>query len=190
MKFAGVFALLGLGFLFASGPGQAAPATPARKGAPSCAAFMEGFTKAAVPHRATFERPLTITRGFFGDEAGVEVRVLSTGDDVDGTLKCRGDDFRRFEVRVASPVGDRLEADFKAFQEAGLISAFGWDHPKATTVVGAMGSDAAEYLRASIQRGDTYVSGKVEYHQGDALDLGVIWTDADRTFIITSQSDD
>ena len=25
------------------------------------------------------------------------------------------------------------------------------------------------------------LSGKVEYHQGDALDLGVIWTDADRT---------
>ena len=52
-----------------------------------------------------------------------------------------------------------------------------------------MSSDAAEYLRASAQRGDTAVSGKVEYHQGDALDLGVIWTDEDRTLIVTAQDE-
>ena len=53
-----------------------------------------------------------------------------------------------------------------------------------------MSADAAEYLKASVQRGDTYQSGKVEYHQADALDLGLIWTDTDRTFVVTRQSDE
>jgi hypothetical protein len=81
-------------------------------------------------------------------------------------------------------------AAMKAYEEAALIAAFQWDRPKVQTIVNAMSSDAAEYLRASVQRGDTYVSGKVEYHQGNALDLGLIWTDTDRTFILTSQSDE
>ena len=51
-------------------------------------------------------------------------------------------------------------------------------------------SDADEYLRASIQREDTYNSGKVEYHQGGGYDLGVIWTPTERTLIIATQSDD
>ena len=181
---AGVLVLLCLGTV----PHAASAA--AKQAAPTCPAFMDAFIKATAGHRATFERPLTITRGFFGDAAGVEVRVLTTADNVDGTLKCRGDEFRRFEVRVAVPVADRTNADFKLYQEAALTAAFAWDRAKVQTVVGAMSSDAAEYLRASVQRGDTYVSGKVEYHQGQTLDLGVIWTDTDRTFIITSQSDE
>ena len=185
MKAAVVVALISLGLL----PAAASAAAP-RKTAPTCPAFMEEFSKAIAPRQVTFERPLTITRGFFGDEAGVEVRTLTTSDNVEGTLKCRGDEFRRFEVRVAAPVTDRTATDFKAYEEAGLTAAFAWDRARVTTVVGAMSSDAAEYLRASVQRGDTYVSGKVEYHQGDALDLGVLWTDTDRTFVITSQSDE
>ena len=35
---------------------------------------------------------------------------------------------------------------------------------------------------------NTYLSGKVEYHQGDALDLGVIWTEQDRMLVITTQT--
>lgn len=186
MKAAGVVALISLGLLL---PGPASAAPPARRGPPSCAGYMDGFVKAALPRRVSFERPLTITRGFFGDEAGVEVRTLTTGDSIEGTLKCRGEEFRRFEARVAAPVTDKTAADFRAYEEAGLTAAFEWDRAKVATVVGALGSDAAEYLRASVQRGDTYVSGKVEYHQGDALDLGVLWTDTDRTFVITSQAD-
>jgi hypothetical protein len=155
-----------------------------------CTSFMQDFGKAAAPHAATFERPLTITRGFFGEEDGVDVRVMATGEDVEGTLKCKGDEFRRFEVRVGAPVSDKVAAALKAYEEAALMAAFQWDRPKVQTIVNAMSSDAAEYLRASVQRGDTYVSGKVEYHQGNALDLGLIWTDTDRTFIITSQSDE
>jgi hypothetical protein len=161
------------------------------KAAPfTCASFMQDFTQAVLPHRATFERPLTITRGFAGDEAGIEVRVLSTGDAVEGTLKCKGDDFRRLEIRVGAPFSDKTEADFKVYQEGALVAAYHWDRPKVQTIIGAMGSDAAEYLRASVQRGDTFISGKVEYHQGNALDLGVIWTEADRTFVLTTQNDD
>ena len=51
-----------------------------------------------------------------------------------------------------------------------------------------MASDADEYLRASLQRGDTYNAGKVEYHQGSAYDLGMIWTPSDKTLIVTTQS--
>ena len=184
MKAAGVLALLCLG----AAPAAAAPAKPAP--VPTCPAFVDAFTRAAGDRKVTFDRPLTITRGFLGDEAGVEVRVLNTGDDVEGTLKCNGDAFRRFEVRVAVPVAEPTSAMFKLYEEAALVAAFGWDRAKARTVVAAMSSDAAEYLRASTERGDSYLSGKVEYHQGDALDLGVIWTDTDRTFIVTSQDDD
>ncbi|WP_131195283.1 hypothetical protein [Lichenihabitans psoromatis] len=155
-----------------------------------CASFMEDFTKAAQPNKVTFERPLNITRGFFGDDEGVEVRVLATGENVEGTLKCHGDEFRRFEVRVAAPVDEKLETTLKAYEQAALIAAFRWDRPKAEMIVNAMSSDAAEYLKASVQRGDTFLSGKVEYHQGDTLDLGLIWTDTDHTFIIASQTSD
>ena len=168
-------------------PGQALAKT--RTVPVGCAPFMDAFVKATEGHRATFERPLIITRGFFGDEDGVDVRVLSTDEDVEGTLKCRGDQFLRFEVRVDAPTGDKLDAAFKVYEQAALLAAFRWDRAKADTVVGAMSSDAAEYLRASIQRGDTYRAGKVEYHQGDALDLGLIWTESDRTFIVTAQDD-
>lgn len=175
------------GLALGTSPSQAA--APARS-ALGCLAFMEGFVRATAGHRIAFERPLNITRGFGGDDGDLDVRVLSTGvDDVEGTLKCKGDAFRRFEVRIDVPADDRVTAAFKDYQEATLSAAFGWDKAKVQTIVGAMSSDAAEYLRASVQRGDTSVSGKVEYHQGDALDLGVIWTDEDHTLIVTVQDE-
>jgi hypothetical protein len=153
-----------------------------------CTSFMDDFIKGADGHKATFERPLNITRG--GDDDGIDIRILSTADKIEGTLKCRGDEFRRFEVRAAAPVDEKREADLRVYEKAALLAAFRWDRPKAETVVGAMSSDAAEYLRASVQRGDTYHAGKVEYHQGDLLDLGLIWTETDHTFIISTQTED
>jgi hypothetical protein len=47
-----------------------------------------------------------------------------------------------------------------------------------------MNVDAAEYLRASAERGDVYIAGKVEVHEPGNVDLGLIWTNADRSFII------
>lgn len=184
---AAVLAMLSLG---ASLSPASAAAALAAKPTLGCLAFMAGFVRATTGHKIAFERPLNITRGFAGEDGDLDVRLLSTGaDDVEGTLKCKGDAFRRFEVRIEMPADDRVVAAFKDYQEAALSSAFGWDKAKVQTIAGAMSSDAAEYLRASTQRGDTAVSGKVEYHQGDTLDLGVIWTDEDRTLIVTAQDE-
>lgn len=182
---AAVLALAGFGATV-----SAAHAAPTATPRLTCTGFMDAFTKAMAPRKAMFERPLNITRGFSGDEAGIEVRVLSTGEDVDGTLKCRNEAFRRFEVRIRMPSNDKIIAAFKDYQQGALLAAFSWDKAKAATVTNALNSDAAEYLHASIQRGDTYLSGKVEYHQGDALDLGVIWTEQDRMLVITTQQPD
>ena len=46
-----------------------------------------------------------------------------------------------------------------------------------------MASDAAEYLRASQERGDIFISGKVDRHAGRG-EIGVVWTLSDRSFII------
>ena len=154
-----------------------------------CSAFIKDFPAALGGFRATFERPLTINRGFGETEAGIDVHILATNADLEGTLKCRGDEFLRFELRLKAPAKDKQLADFATFEQAALVTAFRWDREKAQTVAKAMETDAADYLRASEQRGDTYVAGKVEYHQGDALDLGVIWTPVDHGFVIAAQSD-
>ena len=83
----------------------------------------------------------------------------------------------------------RTEANFSQFEQAAITSVLRVDKGKAAAIVGAMASDADEYLRASIQRGDTYTAGKVEYHQGGAYDLGTIWTPSDKTLIVTTQSE-
>ncbi len=168
----------------------AAPAAAAIKTAPfGCGSFIQDLPTAVAGYRASFERPLTITRGFGGEESGLEIRTLSTNTEVEGTLKCRGDQFVRFEMRILAPAKDKTLADFDGFARAALIAAFRWDQAKAEAVVHALDSDASEYLRASEQRGDLYVSGKVEYHQGDKLDLGLIWTLTDHTFVLSAQTD-
>ncbi|MDX7953169.1 hypothetical protein P7D22_18560 [Lichenihabitans sp. Uapishka_5] len=150
---------------------------------------MADYPKALPAFRVSFERPLTITRDLFGGEDGIDVHILSTSADVDGTLKCKGDVFRRLEVRIETPFEAATRANFSQFEEAALATAFGWDSARSHTVVAAMSTDADEYLRASIQRGDTYRAGKVEYHEGSRYDLGLIWTEADHTFVITSQDE-
>ncbi len=172
--------------------GQGMPATAAPKAdLLTCTSFMRDFPQALPAFRVSFERPLTITRDLFGgDEAGVEIHVLSTNADVDGTLRCRGDAFARFEVRIGTPADTHTEANFSQFEQAALTSVLHVDKGRAATIVGAMSSDADEYLRASIQRGDTYDAGKVEYHQGTSYDLGMIWTPSDKTLIVTTQSDE
>ena len=47
-----------------------------------------------------------------------------------------------------------------------------------------MSSDAGEYLAASRERGDVYVSGKTEEHAPGGVSLGLIATGSDRTFVI------
>ena len=155
-----------------------------------CASFIRDFSANATDFHATFERPLTISRGFGDLVSGVEVHILASNTDVDGTLKCKGDEFLRFEARITIPAKDKTLSDFVAVEQAALMGVFHWDRAKAQTIEKAMSQDAGEYLRASIQRGDLYDSGKVEYHQADQLDLGLIWTQTDHTFVISSQTDD
>ncbi len=176
--------MMGLMAAIGAGPVHAAP----RPG-PTCASFTADYPKALSAFRVSFERPLTITRDLFGGDDGIDVHILSTNADVDGTLKCKGDVFRRFEVRIEAPFAEPARTHFSAFEEAALATAFGWDSAKTHAVVSAMSTDADEYLRASIQRGDTFHAGKVEYHQAGRYDLGLIWTEADHTFIVTSQDE-
>ena len=155
-----------------------------------CEAFMRDFPADAAGARASFERPLTIARGFGDVLSGIDVRVLSSDTKVDGTLRCKDDRFLRFELRATLPADAKVLADLDRFEVAALMAAFRWDRAKAETVEKAMTSDAGEYLRASVERGDLYRSGKVEYHQADRMDLGLIWTEADHTFVISTQTDD
>ncbi len=180
-------ALVGLALCLSTGPAFCATVKTPPTG---CDSFMKDFPAAASAFRVSFERPLTISRGFGEALSGIDIHILSTNADLDGTLKCRGDQFLRFELRINAPAKEKVLADFDAFEQAALISAFHWDRAKTEAVVKAISADAAEYLRASEQRGDVYLAGKVEYHQGDALDLGIIWTPSDHTFVIASQSDE
>ncbi len=176
--------------LVPAGASLAAPVQAAAKAGIACESFMKDFPGDMPGNRVSFERPLTIARGFGDMMSGVDVRVLSSDTKVDGTLKCRDDTFLRFELRATLPADAKILADLEKFEQAALMAGFHWDRAKAQTVVKAMTSDADEYYRASVQRGDLYNSGKVEYHQADRIDLGLIWTATDHTFVISSQSDE
>ena len=183
-------ALAGIATLAHAAPPAVPPSAVAKPAPVGCESFMHDFPTDAPGRRASFDRPLTITRGFGDALSGIEVRILSSDSKLDGTLKCRGDAFVRFELRATLPADDKLLADFTVFARAALMAAFHWDRPKAETVEKALSADAAEYLRASLERGDLYIAGKVEYHQGDRLDLGLIYSETDHTLVISSQSDD
>ena len=175
--------------LMIAAPGSAAVAAP-KANLLTCTSFMRDYPQSLPEFRVSFERPLTITRDLFGsDEPGLDIHVLSTNADVDGTLRCQGDVFRRFELRIDSPADAPVEANFAKLQQAALSSILHLDKGRIQTIIQAMSADADEYLKASIQRGDTYNAGKVEYHQGSTYDLGMIWTTRDKTLIITTQSE-
>ena len=46
--------------------------------------------------------------------------------------------------------------------------------------------EAAEYLRASRERGDVFVAGKTERRAGKDGDIAVFWTETERTFILVA----
>ena len=178
-------AVIGLAFVVASGM----PALAAKANALTCTGVMREFPLNLPGFRVSFERPLTITPDLSGGE-DLDVHILSTDAEVDGTLKCRADTFARFEVRIGTPADQQVLDNFQQFQEAALATVFRWDKARTATVARAMSSDADEYLRASIERGDIYHAGKVEYHEGRGIDFGAIWTESDRTLVIFSQTND
>ena len=152
--------------------------------AASCQAFMDAFAKAAPELRAQFVRPVVISRG--SGESGSEARDVVTEFGVDARLICEADRFQRFEAQIPQQAQPRLVDGFNRIQVAAAMAALRWPRARASQTVTGMAADAAEYLRASQERGDVFISGKVDRHAGRTGEIGVVWTLADRSFIIVA----
>lgn len=157
--------------------GAPASAKPALTG---CDAFIEKLRLAASDMQVDFTHSLVVSRA----RADANVFDITTNADVDATLTCHGDEFIRFEARVVEPVSARASTSFDRFSEASVRAALGWDAGRGQTTLRDMAGDVREYLSASKQRGDAYVSGKTEEHAPGGVSLGLIYTDTDRAFII------
>lgn len=150
----------------------------------TCSRFMDAFTKAAPELKAQFVRPVVVARGTA--ETGAEARDVVTEFGVDTRLICDGERFLRFEAQIPQPAEPRLVEGFNRIQVAAAMAALRWPRARASNIVSGMAADAAEYLRASQERGDVFISGKVDRHAGRDGEVGVVWTLSDRSFIIVS----
>ncbi len=157
----------------------AAPAQ-AGSGLAGCDAFIDKLRTGASDLHVDFTHALIVSRA----RSDTDVFDVTTKGDVDGTLTCRNDGLLRFEARVAEPTSARAASEFENFQAAALRAALGWDAAKSRSAVREMAADAREYLAASRQRGDVYISGKTEEHAPGGVSLGLIVTDTDSAFII------
>lgn len=152
----------------------------------SCTAFMDAFAKAAPELQAQFVRPVVVSRG--SGEGGGQVRDVVTGFGVDARLICSEDRFVRFEAQIPQRAEPRLVDGFNRMQVAAAMAALRWPRARASQTVTRMAADAAEFLRASQERGDVFISGKVDIHAGRGGEIGVVWTLADRSFIIVASN--
>lgn len=151
---------------------------------PSCQGFMDAFVKAAPELKAQFVRPVVVSRG--AAEAGAEARDLVTEFSVDARLLCAGDRFLRFEAQIPQPARQSAIDGFDRIQVAAAMAALRWQRARAQQTLRSMAADAAEYLRASEERGDVFVSGKVDRIAGRDGELALVWTRADRSFIVVA----
>lgn len=157
--------------LAAAAPALAAPLT--------CAEFQEAFAHAIPELSPQFGRSVVISRGTRGD-----ARELTTSSPVEGRLTCDGNRFVRFEAQLQMPSNPSGRDAFFRVQLAAAMAGLKWSRNRATQNIIGMSSEAADYLRASEERGDVSVAGKVERHAGAAGDLAAMWTKTDRTFIV------
>jgi hypothetical protein len=169
----------GVAVILLLGAGAPAAAKPALSG---CDAFIEKLRLAASDMQVDFTHSLVVSHA----RADVNVFDITTNAEVDATLTCHGDEFVRFEARVVEPASARATTSFDRFSQASLRAAMGWDASRSQTMVRDMAAEVAEYLAASRQRGDVYISGKTEEHAPGGVSLGLISTDTDRAFIIVS----
>ena len=167
--------------LFAAAAALPGAVTAAAEEPAGCAGFMTSMTQSLADQHVQFEHPLVVSLNALA--FGAEVYDLVTDAHVEGTLHCRGDRLVRFEAKIAVPADAPLLHGFDEVQAAALAAALKWQPARAATALRTLNGEAAEYLRASIERGDVYLAGKTEYHE-DGSDLGMIWTKTDRTFII------
>lgn len=168
---------LGLAVLALCLGAASAQANPALAG---CDAFIDKLRTAASDLHVDFTHALIVSRA----RSDTDVFDITTKSDIDGTLTCRNDGLLRFEARIAEPASARAATEFENFQAAALRSALGWDAAKSRSTVRDMAADARDYLAASRERGDVYISGKTEEHAPGGVSLGLILTDTDSAFII------
>ena len=149
--------------------------------AANCTRFRDSVASSSGDLRAQFVRPLIVTRG---GSNGLDAYDLVSAARIDGVLRCRAEQFVSFEAKIAMPADDKLLDAFARTQEIALVNALGWAQGRARQATRGMAVQAAEDLRGSAERGDVAIAGKVESHLGDGVDLGLIYTNADRTFVV------
>jgi len=146
----------------------------------NCDAFIDKLRISAADLGVDFTHALVVSRA----RSDTESFDITTRSEVGGEMSCRAGRLERFEARLALPANARSQSQFESFQTAALQAALGWEASKAKGVARAMFADAREYLKASRERGDVYVSGKIEQHEPGAVGLGMIVTDTDAAFIL------
>ncbi len=156
-------------------------AVPVRAATQGCEAFKSSMLRDSGDLKADFVRPLVVSRGA---GSGLDSFDLVTIAKIDGGLRCQGDTFVNFEARSATPAVSELLERFAHVQRAASMAVLGWTPARAERSVREMEAEAADYLRASEERGDVSIAGKVEEHEAGGVDLGLIWTKTDRTFIV------
>ena len=145
-----------------------------------CDAFLANLRKIASDLQVDFSHSVVVSRA----KTNLDVFDVTTSEEVDGVLTCRGDELERFEARVAEPASARSLSSFERFENCALRAALGWDAGKAAAKLGEMSQDAREFFGASKERGDAYIAGKTEEHLPGGVGLGLIYTETDRALII------
>jgi hypothetical protein len=150
-----------------------------------CDAFIDKLRSGVIDLGVDFSHSLVVTRA----RSDTDVFDISTNSEIEGDMSCRKGRLVRFEARILEPASAHAAGEFESFQGAALRAALGWDAAKSRATVRAMGAEAREYLAASRQRGDVYISGKTEEHEPGGISLGLIVTDSDSAFIIIGADD-
>jgi hypothetical protein len=172
---------MGWAAVFAAGT-VLAFATPA-SALPGCEAFLQKLRAEGGDLGLDYARALVVSR----IHASTATFDITTRSDVDGTLTCRGDQFMRFEAHVLEPIRGKAAEGFEKLQAAAMRAALGFDAGRAKSESRGLAGEARDYLSASRERGDVYISGKTERHQPGGVGLGMIFTEVDRSFVIVQE---
>lgn len=150
-----------------------------------CDGFIDKLRAGASELGVDFGHALVVSRA----RSDTDVFDITTKSEIEGDMSCRKGRLIRFEARISEPTSAHGAGEFEGFQAAAMRAAFGWDAAKSRGTARAMTADAQEYLAASRQRGDVYISGKTEEHEPGGISLGLIVTDTDSAFIIIGAED-
>ena len=154
-------------------------ATPAAA-LPGCDVFLQRLKAEGADIGLDYARALVVSR----TRSNQVSYDISTQSDVDGTLVCRGDVFLRFEAHAVEPLKGKAGEGFARLEQIGLKAALGWEPGRAKSAAKGLEAEARDYLSASQERGDVYISGKTERHEPGGVGLGMIFTQIDRSFVI------